>query len=213
MLFSPKRKCFFTRFEKLLPVNQIQLQFCRIISSHPGAAWELPIRSLLAVFLDNPPTRDSAPRIDHLDAEISSRSPNPTTTTPGLITKFGRLEAADGVSRIQEILVQDGKSTARQGVGALTMADWLRKVFQLDEETMDKAIAQVKAICNDRIAFNELERYLEQLENADVPSAPSSDWEKQEVYNAWRDKEILIMMAFRMSYLARMPGLKKVKAF
>jgi hypothetical protein len=89
----------------------------------------------------------------------------------------------------------------------------LGTVFRIEEEAMSRAITQIKDICNDRISFNELERYIEQLERKNVPSAPESDWEREDAYDAWRDKEISLMTAFRLSYCTRVPGLKKVELY
>ena len=166
----------------------------------PGAAWEIPVRSLLAVFLDNTPQKSTLWTGEVFDRHVTNR--------PTMETKFGLVESApDGIAMIN---TRPGMSRDAAVTEGLTMADWLGTVFGVEGEALERAITQVRDICNDRISFNELDRYIEQLERRDVPAAPESDWERVDAYEAWRDKELSIMVAFRLSYSTRIPGLKKV---
>jgi hypothetical protein len=77
----------------------------------PGAAWEIPVRSLLAVFLDNAPRKSALWTGEMFDHHVVSR--------PNIETKLGLVEAApDGVIRINS-----GGASGEEPIG-LTMADW-----------------------------------------------------------------------------------------
>ncbi|KAJ1553707.1 hypothetical protein HK405_007149, partial [Cladochytrium tenue] len=218
----------------------------------PAAAWDVPVRRLLAVFLDNPPRElvpppgPGAATLDHLDAAVAPPPPSRSVTSASrsaasssaasssssgfgdmrpvmrarLATRFGVVEAWDGQSRLSArapaaaaapaTAAAAAAAAASATAGGLTMADWLAAVFEVDDETYGRAAAQVRAKCNDRVAFNELERYVEQLEASAVPAAPPADWDRVEAYEAWRDKELLVMTAFKLAYLARLPGLERL---